>query len=178
MASSLAVRSISLPAASKAGRSTGSTVLKVCPKRGPASSFFLGRRAFNLGGRIPRVQSNVLLHRGYFDASVPAWLNSHPGPVAFVHLDCDLYSSTKVVLNFLAPRLVPGTVILFDEYFNYSNWEQHEFKAFQEFVSEYRVSYTYLAFARQQVAVRIDSIMIASGNISATNEQYSRESSQ
>jgi hypothetical protein len=51
-----------------------------------------------------------------------------------------------------------GTVILFDEYFNYPNWERHEFKAFQEFVSERHVKYTYLAFARQQVAVRIDSI--------------------
>ena len=47
-------------------------------------------------------------------------------------------------------------MILFDEYFNYPNWEQHEFKAFQEFVSARRVKYTYLAFARQQVAVRIE----------------------
>jgi len=113
---------------------------------------------------MPRVPSNVLLHKSYFEASLPRWLSDYPDRVAFMHLDCDLYSSTKVVLNLLAPRLAPGTAILFDEYFNYPNWEQHEFKAFQEFVSEHRVSYTYLAFARQQVAVRIDSIIAASGN--------------
>ena len=52
---------------------------------------------------------------------------------------------------------MPGTVILFDEYFNFPNWERHEFKAFQEFVENYGIKYTYLAFARQQVAVRVEA---------------------
>ena len=122
------------------------------------SGFNLGGKAFDVGGRLPRVPANVELHRGYFDASLPAWLAGHPGPIAFVHVDCDLYSSTKTILNLIAPRLISGSVILFDEYFNYPNWEQHEFKAFQEFVAAFAVKYTYLGFARQQVAVRIDSI--------------------
>jgi Methyltransferase domain len=122
------------------------------------SGFNLGGKAFDRKGRLPRVPDNVVLHRGYFDASLPKWLDEHPGPIAFMHLDCDLYSSTKTILKLTAPRLVPGTVILFDEYFNFPNWEQHEFKAFQEFVAEHRVKYTYLAFARQQAAVRINSI--------------------
>ena len=78
--------------------------------------------------------------------------------VAFIHLDCDLYSSTRTVFDLIAPRLKPSTVILFDEYFNYPNWERHQFKAFQEFVSERGIKYAYLGFARQQVAVRIDSV--------------------
>jgi hypothetical protein len=122
------------------------------------SGFNLGSKAFDVKGRLPRVPGNVQLHRGYFDASLPQWLNDNSGQVAFVHLDCDLYSSTKTVLSLLAPRLANGTVILFDEYFNYPNWEKHEFKAFQEFVTEHGVKYSYLAFARQQVAARIDSI--------------------
>ena len=36
----------------------------------------------------------------------------------------------------------PGTVILFDEYFNFPNWERHEFKAFQEFVEKYGIKYS------------------------------------
>ena len=67
-------------------------------------------------------------------------------------------SSTKTIFASAVPRLVPGTVIVFDEYFNYPNWEQHEFKAFQEFVSDHAVKYSYLAFARQQVAVRLEAI--------------------
>jgi hypothetical protein len=122
------------------------------------SGFSLANKTFDVKGRLPRVPGNVQLHRGYFDASLPQWLADNPGPVAFVHVDCNLYSSTKTVLDLLAPRLVRGSVILFDEYFNYPNWEQHEFKAFQEFVSANAIKYEYLAFARQQVAVRITSI--------------------
>jgi hypothetical protein len=122
------------------------------------SGFSLGNKTFDNKGRLPRVPKNVLLHRGYFDASLPQWLADNPGPVAFVHVDCNLYSSTKTVLDLLAPRMTAGSVILFDEYFNYPNWEQHEFKAFQEFVNTNGIKYDYLAFARQQVAVRITSI--------------------
>jgi hypothetical protein len=122
------------------------------------SGFNLGKGAFDLHGRLPRVPKNVRLHRGWFEDSLPAWLNANPGAVAFVHVDCDLYSATRTVLSLLADRIVPGTVIVFDEYFNFPNWEQHEYKAFQEFAAEHSVKYQYLAFARQQVAVRIESI--------------------
>jgi hypothetical protein len=127
------------------------------------SGFNLGRGAFDLRGRLPRVPNNVRLHRGYFEDSLPPWLQDNPGQVAFIHLDCDLYSSTKTVLGFIASRMTSGTVILFDEYFNYANWEQHQFKAFQEFVQEHDVKYVYLGFARQQVAVRVVSIRSGSG---------------
>ena len=80
------------------------------------------------------------------------------GPVAFLHVDCDVYSSTVDVLRGLAERFQPGTVIVFDEYFNYPGWERHEFKAWQEFISERRVEYAYLGYARQQVALRIVGI--------------------
>jgi methyltransferase family protein len=122
------------------------------------SGFNLRRGAFDLGGRLPRVPKNVCLHQGYFEESLPLWLRDNPGQVAFIHLDCDLYSSTKTVLSLTAPQINSGTVVLFDEYFNYANWEQHQFKAFQEFVHEHDVKYLYLGFARQQVAVRIESI--------------------
>src|SRR3712207_9470534 len=62
-------------------------------------------------------------------------------PVAFLHADCDLYSSTKCILGNLGNRLVSGSIIVFDEYFNYPGWEQHEFRAFSEFVAERRLSY-------------------------------------
>jgi Macrocin-O-methyltransferase (TylF) len=122
------------------------------------SGWNLGSGAFDLKGRLPRVPKNVRLHRGYFEESLPTWLRDNPGQVAFIHLDCDLYSSTKAVLHLIAPRVTSGTVVLFDEYFNYANWEQHQFKAFQEFAREHDVKYVYLGFARQQVAVRIVSI--------------------
>lgn len=120
--------------------------------------FQLGKAAFDVGGKLPKVPSNVRLHPGWFDQSLPPWCAGNPGRAAFMHIDCDLYSSTKTIFDLLGDRLQPGTIILFDEYFNYPNWRNHEFKAFGELVAARNIGYTYLAYARQQVVVRIDSI--------------------
>ena len=113
--------------------------------------------AFSTGGRLPRVRPNVRLFKGWFDATLPVFAAEYTGPVAFLHVDCDLYSSTKCILGHLGSRLVPDSIIVFDEYFNYPGWEQHEFRAFSEFVAERRLSYEYLVYNRlhEQVAVRI-----------------------
>ncbi len=124
----------------------------------------MDKSTFTLHGRLPKVPSNVTLHAGWFDKTLPEWLEKNPGPIAFVHIDCDLYSSTKAVFDLLGPRLRPGTVIAFDEYFGYPNWRNHEFKAFQELVSATGISYEYIAFARIQVAVRITSVPNHSGS--------------
>jgi predicted O-methyltransferase YrrM len=110
---------------------------------------------FSLEGKLPKVPHNVKLEPGWFDLSLPRWLEANPGPMAFIHVDCDLYSSTKTVLDFIASRIVPGTVIAFDEYFNYPHWQHHEFRAFQEYVEESKVGYEYLAYGATQAAVRI-----------------------
>jgi hypothetical protein len=90
--------------------------------------------------------------------SLPPWLSEHPGPIAFMHIDCDLYSSTKTIFDLVDERIQAGTIILFDEYFNYTNWRRHEYKAFQEYVGQKGVTYEYLGYARQQVLIRIKEI--------------------
>ena len=106
--------------------------------------------------KLPEVPDNVRLYRGWFDQTLPDWLE-HAGPVAFLHIDSDLYSSARYVLNTLAQRIVPGTVIVFDEYFNFPGWQQDEFRAWQEFVAEHKIEYEYLGFvsSHQEVAVRV-----------------------
>lgn len=42
------------------------------------------------------------------------------GSIAMVYVDCDLYSSTRQVLDFLWPRLAGGMVVAFDDYFNFN----------------------------------------------------------
>ena len=118
------------------------------------------RGKFSLGGRMPAVPPHVILHKGWFDQVLPAFLAATPGPVAFVHVDCDLYTSTRTVLAGLANRLRPGTVLLFDEYFNYPNWRHHEFRAFQEFVQARQIQYRYLGYSAKNghVAVVLTAI--------------------
>jgi hypothetical protein len=113
---------------------------------------------FGRGGSLPEVPSNVALHKGWFEQTLPAFLAAHPDDgIAFVHVDCDIYSSTVTVLRTLAPRLRPGAVLVFDEYFNYPNWQRHEWRAFQEFIRDTGLSYRYLGFAQKNghVAVKL-----------------------
>ena len=94
---------------------------------------------------------------GWFDDTLPGFLEEHPEPVAFLHLDADLYSSTRTVLLALAPRLIEGTVIVFDEYFNFPGWEEHEHRAWVEFVAETGLRFEYLGYTAddEQVVVRL-----------------------
>jgi len=122
-------------------------------------TYFQKRGRFGLGGNIPRFDAeNIVIHPGRFEHTLEPFLTEHPGLVRFLHVDCDLYSSAAYALERLGSRIVPGSVILFDEYLNYPGWEQHEFRAFQEFASRRKLAYRYIGFASNgsSVAVRIE----------------------
>ncbi|RBY91744.1 class I SAM-dependent methyltransferase [Blastococcus sp. TBT05-19] len=97
---------------------------------------------------------------GWFDQTLPGFLEAHPGPVAFLHLDADLYSSTVVVLEALESRLRPGTVLLFDEYFNFPGWEAHEHRAWTEFVARTGIRFEYLGYTvdDEQLSLRLTAV--------------------
>lgn len=74
-----------------------------------------------------------------------------------MHIDCDLYGSTRTVLAEAAPWLVPGTVIVFDDLLGYPGYEQHELRAFEEFAGARNLSRELVAAAlmAREVALRI-----------------------
>jgi len=86
----------------------------------------------------PRVPANVHLVVGRFDQTLPAWCRTHPGFISLLHIDCDLYQATRDVFDNLRDRIQPGTIIVFDEYWNYPGWQAHEFRAWQEERTDYR----------------------------------------
>ncbi len=114
-----------------------------------------GAGAFSLRGRLPKVPANAKLHVGWFDKTLPEFLAQHAGPCALVHVDCDIYVSTVTIFQHLRERIVPGTVIVFDEYFNYPGWRGHEYKAFQEFILESGLGYRYLGFSAEKGHVAV-----------------------
>lgn len=116
--------------------------------------------SYSTQGKLPRVPDHVTLHTGWFEDTLPQFLQSHSGNVRLLNIDCDIYSSTKTVLDLLANRLVAGSVIVFDEYIGNEFWRQDEFKAFQEAVARYGWAYEYLcfSFATKQVVTRILSV--------------------
>jgi hypothetical protein len=113
---------------------------------------------FSSSGRPPEnLMDNAELVVGLFEDTLPKFLNNHDGPASFVHIDCDLYSSTKSVLRHLSPRLCPGTIVVFDEYFNYPGWQENEHKAFDEYLETSDLAAEYIGFASsgQSVCVRL-----------------------
>jgi predicted O-methyltransferase YrrM len=80
---------------------------------------------------------NVKVIIGLFQDTLGGFLEKHNGVCAFIHVDCDLYSSTKYVLDTLGKRIVPGTVIIFDELYNYPNYLEHEWKAWKEYLASH-----------------------------------------
>ena len=116
-----------------------------------------GKGSYSTRGHIPEVPSNIHLHAGWFDATLPEFLKANTEQVRLINIDCDIYSSTKTVLDLLAPRIVKGTVIIFDEYIGNQYWREDEYKAFKEAVKTYDWQYEYLAFSffTKQVVVRI-----------------------
>jgi len=103
--------------------------------------------SYTTHGVLPEVRSNVRLHQGLFEDTLPAFLADNAGAVRFINVDCDLYSSTKTIFDHLCDRIVPGTVIVFDEYIGNPGWQEDEYKAFQEAVDSYGWTYEYLAFS-------------------------------
>jgi hypothetical protein len=134
------------------------------------SGTFERKGKFTRAGALPPVPANARLYPGWFADTLPRFLGEHAGePVAFVHIDCDIYASTATVFRHLGERLRPGAVLVFDEYFNYPNWQRHEWRAFQEFVRDTGVSYTYLGFAQKNghVAVRLGETSAEASRLAA-----------
>jgi hypothetical protein len=121
---------------------------------------------FNLNGSLPKVGSNVELVKGWFDSTLPDFIKTHNKKVSFIHMDADLYSSTKCVLNILRDYIDNDCVIVFDELVNYPGFDGDtgELKAFYEFITENRVVYEWIGMdgpiggSGEPVAVRICSI--------------------
>lgn len=83
---------------------------------------------------IPRAAYTVV--EGYYDDTLAVAPDTQPTDIALAYVDCDLYSSTKTVLEFLAPRLKHGMIVAFDDYFCWSPTQvAGERRAQQEFAA-------------------------------------------
>lgn len=76
--------------------------------------------------------------KGFFEESLTQELRdrliSEEVTASFVNIDCDYYSSTKTVLDWLEPLLQPGSIVYFDDvYFYDCNPNKGELLAIAEF---------------------------------------------
>jgi hypothetical protein len=115
---------------------------------------------FNTGGQPPfEVSDDMKLVIGWFEDTLPTFIETNTIKTpSLLHLDADLYSSTKTVLDAFKPHFKGQCTLVFDEFYNYPDWENHEYKALYEFLidmedkiySVERIGYsmnTYCSFA-------------------------------
>lgn len=79
--------------------------------------------AFNRNGNLPKVNKNVELIKGWFDDTIPNFIKNQNKKVSFIHMDADLYSSTKCIFNNLKDYIDKECIIVFDELVNYPGFD-------------------------------------------------------
>ena len=63
------------------------------------------------------LNENIELVEGDVTKTVPAYVREHPElRISFLNMDTDLYEPAVTILEHLYPRIVPGGVILLDDY--------------------------------------------------------------
>jgi O-methyltransferase len=80
--------------------------------------------------------SRVSLIEGFFDETLTPALKEQRGfgTVAVAFIDCDLYASTRPVLDWLSSNLIDGSILLFDDWYTFGNDESlGQQRAFAEF---------------------------------------------
>jgi O-methyltransferase len=95
----------------------------------------LPRGTFDVGGAVPQIDDErVSFVKGWFQNTLPGFLNGFtPRSRLVVHNDSDLYSSTLFTLANLNMLLVPGTVVIFDDFW----MPTHVFRAFSDYKSAF-----------------------------------------
>lgn len=111
--------------------------------------------SFSTGGKIPKLNKRIKIHEGWFNQSLPKFVSNFRQPISILHIDSDTYNSTKYVLTSIKKFLVSGSLVLFDEYHGHPNWENGEFKAWQEFITRNHLKYEYLGFSPHAALVRL-----------------------
>ena len=120
--------------------------------------FGFEKGTFGLDSEKPNDTNSTVYVKGWFANSIPDFLKKFPiiQPI-FLHIDCDLYSSTKDVFDNLGHLIAPNSYILFDEFLGYPGFLNHEYKALVEFLNSKSLDYEIVAFNvnHEQVLVRV-----------------------
>jgi hypothetical protein len=91
-------------------------------------------------------KKNVSLVKGWFEDTLPKFVQETPGVCALIHIDSDIYSAAVTIFKHLKEKIVDGTVIVFDEINDYPDYKNHEIKAFAEFLLETGFDYIPLVY--------------------------------
>jgi hypothetical protein len=134
---------------------------------------------FSTGGQIPNAPKNVEFVKGWIKDTMSYFISDcvqsgcfefnlydtqAERGFSFIHLDFDMYRPTKEFFEIASRGIAPGTIILFDEFFGFPNWQDNEYRAWENFCCEKwgeadtsanNVIFKYLAYGDAQVCIKI-----------------------
>lgn len=97
----------------------------------------------NLRKSIGTKLDNVVFVEGFYDETLSSKKDYGLKKIAVCHIDCDLYSSTVPVLDFIYDKLQDGTIIAFDDFYCYRGNPRYGVqRAFIEWVEKNDVKYS------------------------------------
>ncbi len=112
--------------------------------------------AFSTDGKLPKIEDpRVRFVVGWFQKSLRGFMDSyHPQKQLVIHIDCDIYSSTLYCLTTLDPLLIPGSLIMLDDFFD----ALHVYRALSDYCSAYLRQYKILARTHELGHVAIEML--------------------
>ena len=98
---------------------------------------------------------NVDLQVGRIERTLPAFLAKSRQPVSMVHIDVPYYESNVFILEHVLPHMAAHSIVVFDEYYGYPSYEDHEFKAWSEIRERLNVVATPVAYSSRSAAFEL-----------------------
>jgi len=119
------------------------------------TGFHHAKGFFNLNKKIPKLNNNVEPIIGYVQDTFEDFLKKHNPKINFAHMDLDTYDSTKYILERIKPYLLDGSILIFDELYNYINWQIGEYKALKEVFNDNEYDFKSFNLSGSQVVIQI-----------------------
>ena len=110
--------------------------------------------SFSANGIIPKVNKNVTIIEGLIEQTLDNFLANHDKKIAFIHIDVDIYSTTKFILDKIKNLIDNKTLILFDDFCCFPGWRHGQFKALNEVFEKNQIKY--IAFGGEVCAIKIN----------------------
>ena len=106
--------------------------------------------SYSAEGKLPDIKDpRVSFRVGLIQDTLPNFVSEIPrGKKKVVHIDVDLYNASLITLIYLQPYFEKGDVIIFDDFFTITK-SAHEFKAFCDFQSLFKINYKPLMKCRR-----------------------------
>ncbi len=118
---------------------------------GPEKTVQASKEWFALSGgpptsRFQKYGNRAVFVKGLFQKTIPKWKRNRANTkISVIHLDADIYSSTKYVLDTIDDMITSDTLVMLDDYYGRPANMDNVHKAFHEYIDKNGYDFTYLA---------------------------------